>query len=173
MRSQNGEQPQFTLASLRIIVISIAASTVLICMVFLGMRGVDPDDSMLLALTMAAMSFPTSVAAFVVPGLVANRKIEQLAQAHAQSESESGQDDDELDEPLLQTFGIRIVIMLAMIEGGAILNAMGFFLEGHLFSLILAAVGAGLCVAQFPTQSGYDTWRERAKMTIQNSNLQR
>jgi hypothetical protein len=63
--------------------------------------------------------------------------------------------------------------MLAMIEGGAMLNAMGFFLEGHLFSLILAAVGAGLCLAQFPTQSGYDAWRERAKMTIQTSNLQR
>lgn len=137
-------------------------------MVFLNMRGIDPDDSMLMALVMAATSFPISVAAFIVPGFVAKLKIAQLGQA--QSDSESGKDDDSLDEPLLQTFGTKIVIMLAMMEGGAIMNAMGFFLEGHLFSLILAALGAGLCLAQFPTQSGYNAWQERARMTIQASN---
>jgi hypothetical protein len=146
-----------TLGALRIIVISIAISTVCICMLFLGLRGIDPGDSMIMSLIFAATSFPATTAAFLVPNLVAKTQLDKLSN----NSPETGTDEKTKDQQLMQIFGTRIIVGVALLESGAVLNALAFFMEGHLFSLVVAAVCAGLCLVHFPTQFAYDQWREK------------
>lgn len=129
-------------------------------MVFLAQRGIDPGDSMVLSLAMAAASLPTIIAAFVVPNLIAKSQLDKWA-ANPEQPATNETNDESQNEQLMQIFGTRIVIAVGVLESSAVLNATAYLLEGHLFSLVIPALVVGLCLIHFPTQATYDQWREK------------
>lgn len=143
-----------TIATVQIIVVSIVVSTVFICGLFLIMKGHDPDDSMMLTIMMAGISLPQIAASLVIPNLIAKTQLQNLGKA-------GDVDDDHRKQVMMQVFSTKTIIAVALLEGGGLMNAIAYFIEGHAGSILLAALFAGLCLTHFPTQSTFDQWCEK------------
>ncbi len=89
----------------------------------------------------------------VLPEMVSAAGIRRLSQTESSAADEAQQ-----TKALLSVFQTQHVTGCALLEGGAILAATAFLIEGSWLSIAVCAAMAGSMVARFPTVNGVRTW---------------
>jgi hypothetical protein len=110
-----------------------------------------------------AMFVPAVIISYVLPPVMTNLTIAQIAAGVWQLPEGADPKDYEGDEPkLLAARQTAMVISLALLEGVAFLACVAFFIEARLYALALVDVLVVLMLMRFPTEGSVRNWLTQA-----------
>jgi hypothetical protein len=153
-----------TLATLQIVVGSLALGVMILLAVLVGLRvalGAAPP---------AAAGWPIFTylgIAFVAVALLARLIVmERITVSAVRRLALSGRNTDD-STGLFEVFFMRTTIGCAIIEGMSLFLGLAYYLENQLLALILAVLGLLALAAQFPTQAGLDKWLDEQRNRLE------
>lgn len=155
--------PQQTPASKQtamIIAAGLIGGVVTFAIVATTMAPPAPNEPDIFSLVLAGVGAFTFLASFVIPGLVTGAMLQQLQQ--------KGTAGDE--QQLLQVYQTRMIMRLAMLEGGAFANLVAYMTQGQQWSLIIVAWLVATMLMFFPTPGRIDNWIRQQKELLQFEN---
>lgn len=107
-----------------------------------------PEELGLIPIVMAGVGAMGLLASIVMPGFIATAQIRNLKDAG-----------ETLDTTrLVEVFQLRMISRLALLEGGAFANLIGYMVEGNPVSLYVAGSLVLMMVTQFPTPGRIEDW---------------
>ncbi len=99
-------------------------------------------------IVMAGVGGMGLLASIVMPGIIATAQIRNLKDAG-----------ETLDTTrLVEIYQLRLIVRLALLEGGAFANLIGYMVEGNPVSLYVAGALVLIMVTQFPTPGRIEDW---------------
>ncbi len=136
------------LRAMRVFAIALTAGAVLFAIVatIATLSKQDDLDSQLVSLLAAGMAVIMTIASLIVPG--------QLTK-HLHYPDDA----DELSR-MLNTYQLRLIMGLALLEGAAFFNLIALIIEGHWWSLGIALLLVLFMLARFPTHTRIKHWIE-------------
>lgn len=148
---------------MQIIVGAMAAGLVVFLAIVLVMERIDPpggpDRAFILGLPMMTLlavifGFTCPLMSFVIPGLIADGGLKQLANRAPTAEPA---DDAAAIGQLFQT---RLIIASALIEGAAFLALIAYMLEHHPVALGVAVALIAVLLSRIPTLDRVQGWMD-------------
>jgi hypothetical protein len=94
---------------------------------------------------------------FIVPSLSASSYLKQLSPGSK-----------DFDAQLFTIFQTRMVVGLALLEGGSFFNLVAYLIECQWWSLVVVGVLVFLMMSMFPTLGQFESWAEATKRDLQN-----
>ncbi|MBR9801660.1 hypothetical protein GYB59_08155 [bacterium] len=155
--------PQQTPASNQtamIIAAGLVGGVVTFAIVATTMAPPAPKEPDVVSLVMAGVGAFTFLASFIIPGLISGAMLQQLQQ--------KGTAGDE--QQLLQVYQTRMIMRLAMLEGGAFANLVAYMTQGQQWSLIIVAWLVATMLMFFPTPGRINNWIQQRKELLQFEN---
>lgn len=135
-------------------------------------EGLQPlDVGKLISLIMAGISVTVVPVRFLLPAVVAQTSIRQIAQGtwvpKGRLAGAASLESD--DEKLAAVFLQKTIIAGAVLEGAAFANLVAFMLEGQIYSLGLGLLLLLGILMGFPTRGGMEHWIERGLQRLRET----
>ncbi|MFK7777363.1 MAG: hypothetical protein QM501_04490 [Gimesia sp.] len=116
-----------------------------------------------IAMGMAAMSL---VVRLIVPDLIARKQFAQIMQT---AKTEANEDEEQVLGNFYQTFLLRLIIGMALLEGAAMFALVTVMVEKQMLGFAIVAFLLLFMISSIPTKSKLDGW---IRNQMENYNLE-
>ncbi len=127
---------------------------------FLVSGGLKPlRTELTISVLMAIISIALLVARLIVPALTTRNECQKIGRRTKSSSPPGSPETSAHDqEKLLGAYLSRTIVAAAILEAAAFLNLVAFFMEGQVYSLLLAGFMIFCILAGFPTRGRLASW---------------
>jgi len=161
--------PVSKLRTMQIITVALLLGVVIFLGIALTMRAQggfgEPPAQPLLTYLALGCGLLMAVGHLVLPDLALGGMRRQIAQGTWQPTGEDGQPTGPVSQAaaLLAFYQTRLLVTLALLEGGAFFCLIAYMLEGRLLAPLGASLLLGLMALRFPTRDGVEQWLDRER----------